>query len=55
MYDDDFGHVCRRKRIHISGQSDFGNLSYLKRLSSSPESNADTASAACPVREVWTS
>ena len=44
----DFGHLCRGRRIQISGHSDFGILSNLGASYNFTWVYADTASAACP-------
>ena len=50
MSDQYFGHVCRRKRIHISGHSGFGFLSHFWSVLHFSWVSADTASPACPVQ-----
>ena len=47
MFDHDLGHLCRGRRIHKSGHSDFGILSNLGASSILTWVKADTASAAC--------
>ena len=47
MSDQDFGHLCRGRRIHVHGQSDFGILSNLGASSIITWAYADTLSA-CP-------
>ena len=42
----DFGHLCRGRRIRISGHSDFGILTNFGVF----HIQADTASAACPAQ-----
>ena len=50
MFDHDFGHSCRGRRLHISGHSGFGMLSNFGASSIVTWVLADTASAACPVQ-----
>ena len=45
MSDKDFDHLCRRRRIHINGHSDFGILNYFGACSMFIRLLADTASA----------
>ena len=48
MFAHAFGQLCRGRRIHTSGHSDFGNLSNRGASSNFTRVYADTASAACP-------
>ena len=48
MPDHDFGHLCRGRRIQISGHSDFGIFNDVGASSMLTWVQADTASAACP-------
>ena len=48
ILDHDFGHLCRGRRIQMSGHSDFGNFNNLWASSIFTWVWADTASAACP-------
>ena len=48
ILDHDFGHLCRGKRIQMSGHSDFGILKNLWTSSIFTWVWTDTASAACP-------
>ena len=48
MFHHDLGHVCRGKRIHISGHSDFGIVSNFGAPSTLTWVWAGTASAVCP-------
>ena len=48
MLDQDFGHLCRGRRIHTAGHSDLGILSNLGASSIFTDVWADTASTACP-------
>ena len=50
MFAQDLGHLCRGRRIHTSGHSDFGILSNLGASSNCTWVYADAASAACPVQ-----
>ena len=44
----DLGHLCRGRRIQMSGHSDFGIFNNLGASSIHTRVSADTASAACP-------
>ena len=48
ILDHDFGHLCRGRRIQMSGHSDFGIFNNLWASSIFTWVLADTASAACP-------
>ena len=48
ILDHDFDHLCRVRRIQMSGHSDFGILNNLWASSIFTWVSADTASAACP-------
>ena len=48
ILDHDFGHLCRGRRIQMSGHSDFRIFKNLWASSIFPWVQADTASAACP-------
>ena len=48
MLAQNFGHLCRGRRIHTSGHSDLGILSNLGASSNFTRVYVDTASAACP-------
>ena len=48
ILDHDFGHLCRGRRIHMSGHSEFEFSIILEHLLFLPGKKADTASAACP-------
>ena len=48
MLDHDFGHLCRGRRIQMSGHSDFGIFSNFGSSSILTRVLSDTASAACP-------
>ena len=48
MLAQDFGLLCRGRRVHITGHSDWGMLSNLGASSNFAWVFADTASAACP-------
>ena len=50
MCDHDFGHLCRGRRIHILGHSDFGIWSHFGASSLFFWVWADTASAPCPAQ-----
>ena len=50
MFDHDLGHVCRGRRNHISGHSDFGIVNNYGASSIVTWVQADTASAACPAQ-----
>ena len=48
MLDRDFGHLCRGRRIQMSGHSDFGIFKKVGASSTLTWVYTDTASAACP-------
>ena len=48
ILDHDFGHLCRGRRIQMSGHSDLGIFNYWRASSIFTWVQADTASAACP-------
>ena len=48
ILDHDFGHLCRGRRIQMSGHSDFGIFNNSWASSIFTWVKADTASAACP-------
>ena len=48
ILDHDLGHLCRRRRIQMSGHSDLGIFNNLGASSICTCVYADTASAACP-------
>ena len=48
--DHDFGHLCRGRRIHMSGHSDLGIFNNFGASSIFTREKADTASAACPAQ-----
>ena len=48
MLDHDLGHLCRGRRIQMSGHSDFGTFNDLGASSIFTWVSADTASAGCP-------
>ena len=48
MFQHDFGHLCRGRRIQKSGHSDFGILSNSGDSSISTCIHADVTSVACP-------
>ena len=50
MFDHDFDHMCRGRRIHISGHCDFGILSNFGASSILNWVRAGAASAACPAQ-----
>ena len=48
ILDHDLGHLCRGRRIQMSGHSDFGIFNNLGASSIFTFEKTDTASAACP-------
>ena len=50
MFGHDLGHLCRGRRIHMSGHPDFANLSNFGASSMFTWVQADTASAVCPAQ-----
>ena len=51
LLDHDLGHLCRGRRIQMSGHSDLGIFSNLGASSIFTWVQADTASAACPAQQ----
>ena len=50
ILDHDFGHLCRGRRIQMSGHSDLGIFNNFGACSIFTRVQADTASAACPAQ-----
>ena len=50
ILDHGLGHLCRGRRIHMSGHSDFGIFNNLRASSIFTWVEADTASDACPTQ-----
>ena len=48
MFDQEFGHLCRGRRIHMSGHSDLGIFQQSWSILQFYLSMGRTASAACP-------
>ena len=48
MLDDDFGHLCRGRRIQMSGHSDFAIFNNFGASYIITWKKTDTASASCP-------